>query len=271
MTAMDNARLVALLGDAGAAATWPATPDLRDGIVARITVPSAPDMRPGVVARIGGDGPAPVASPARDPRRTLRILRPLALAAILLIALAGIAAGLGFRLPGFDLERVARTPAAGAGLDLGSPVPIDDALAFDHPAVLVPADRPRPDTAYVLGAGDRSIVTLAWRAAADEPTLPGSDLALSLMAVEAGIEEGLLRKVAGPGTTIEPVDVDGARGWWIAGAPHELLIIRPGDEIGVLRAAIAGDTLVFVRDGTLYRLESALGRDATIEAARSMR
>ena len=47
--------------------------------------------------------------------------------------------------------------------------------------------------------------------------------------------------------------------------------MRPDSTIGVLRAAIAGDTLVFARDGTLYRLESSLGRDATIDVARSMR
>jgi hypothetical protein len=39
----------------------------------------------------------------------------------------------------------------------------------------------------------------------------------------------------------------------------------------VLRSALAGDTLVFARDGTLYRLESALGREATIAMAESMR
>ena len=65
--------------------------------------------------------------------------------------------------------------------------------------------------------------------------------------------------------------MDGARGWWIAGAPHEILVLRPDATVGVLRAAIAGDTLVFARDGTLYRLESSLGRDATLEVARSLR
>ena len=64
--------------------------------------------------------------------------------------------------------------------------------------------------------------------------------------------------------------MNGDRGWWVTGAPHEILIERPGGDIDSFSAAIAGDTLVFARDGTLYRLESALGKDATLAIARSM-
>ena len=63
----------------------------------------------------------------------------------------------------------------------------------------------------------------------------------------------------------------GDRGWWIAGAPHDLLVLRSDGTAGVLTSRLAGDTLVFARDGTLYRLESALGRDATLEIAASLR
>jgi hypothetical protein len=61
------------------------------------------------------------------------------------------------------------------------------------------------------------------------------------------------------------------RGWWIAGAPHDLLVQRPDGITEVISTRLAGDTLVFARDGTLYRLESALGRDATLEIAVSLR
>ena len=45
---------------------------------------------------------------------------------------------------------------------------------------------------------------------------------------------------------------------------------QPDGDIGIVRSALAGDTLLFAREGTLYRLESALGKDATLEIARSM-
>jgi hypothetical protein len=64
--------------------------------------------------------------------------------------------------------------------------------------------------------------------------------------------------------------VNGDPGWWVSGAAHELFVRQPDGDIGIVRSALAGDTLLFARDGTLYRLESALGKDATLEIARSM-
>jgi hypothetical protein len=259
-----DAAVERLLVIAGRDAAWPATPDLRTSVLARIETPEAPDLRPGVLTRIDAE---PV------PRRgTMRALRPLALAAILVIVLAGLAAGLGFSLPGLDLGRTAQTPAATTSpLDLGSPIPMADALALDQPRVLLPAALPPPDEAYELGVDHRRIVSLAWAAAPGDPVLEDTDTFLTLMAVPGTTEEPLIRKSAGPGTTLEPIDVNGDSGWWITGAPHEIMVLRPDGDIGVLRAAVVGDTLVFTRAGTLYRIESALGREATLEIARSLR
>ena len=258
-----DAAVERLLATAGREAAWPATPDLRPGVLARIEAPDAPDLRPGVLTRING-------APARR-GRAMRALRPLAIAAILVILLAGLAAGLGFSLPGLDIGRTAPTPAATRPLDLGSPIPIADALTFDRPSVLLPASLPPPDGAFELGADDRRIVSLAWRASQGDPVLEGTDTFLTLMAVPGTTEEPLIAKAAGPDTRLEPIDVNGDRGWWITGAPHEIMVLRPDGDIDVLRAAVVGDTLVFSRDGTLYRLESALGKEATLEVARSLR
>ena len=121
-----DAAVERLLVAAGREAAWPATPDLRTSVLARIEAPEAPDLRPGVLTRIDG-------VPARR-GPAMRALRPLAIAAILVILVAGLAAGLGFSLPGLDLGRTAQTPAATTSpLDLGSPIPVADALAFDRP------------------------------------------------------------------------------------------------------------------------------------------
>ncbi len=189
---------------------------------------------------------------------------------VALLVIAGVATALGYRLPGLDILFVERLPPAGTGLDLGSPAALDDVLGLERPSVRLPASLPKPEAAFVLGTGDRSIVTVAWRAEGDQPTLAGSDLALTLMAVAGKVDESLIRKLLGPETTIEPVTVGGDRGWWISGAPHEILVLRDDGSVGLVRSAIVGDTLVFARGGTLYRLESALGRDATIAIAQSM-
>ena len=267
---------------AAATAAWPSTPDLRSGVLARI---GALQAEPG-----GAAVPRPV--PATRPTR-LRPVVALALALLVLLALAGVAGGLGFRLPGLDINLVERlpsvaavpgsiapatgpgsfgaTPPAGALSNLGSPIPVADALAFDRPRVLLPASMPAPEVAYVIGAGDRRIVTFAWRAGHGETRIPSSDLALTVMAVPGTAEDALIEKNLDRGSSIQPVSVGDDRGWWISGAPHELLFERPDGQVGTVRSAIAGDTLVFERDGTLYRLESALGRDATIAIAESLR
>lgn len=259
MTTPRGDRVEGLLREAATVATWPPAPDLRTAVVGRIA-------REGLV-------PGPVAdSPALRGRLPVtRLVRPLVLAILALIVLAGVATALGYRLPGLDILFVDRLPPAGSGLDLGLPVPLADVLGRDRPRVLVPSALPAPGTAYELGAGDRRIVTLAYRATAGQATLAGSDLAITVMAVPGEADVGLIKKLLAAGTTLDPVTIGGSRGWWISGAPHEVLVLRPDGTVGTLSSALAGDTLVFSRGGTLYRLESALGRDATIAIAESMR
>jgi len=250
-------RIEALLRSVAGDAAWPPTPDLRHA----------------VVARIGGGATSPVPASAAGSwaRPRVRLVRALVVATLALLLLAGVATALGFRLPGLDVVFVETLPPAGSGLELGTALPLAEARVGEPPRVLVPGSLPEPQTAYVLGAGDARIVTLAWRAAQDRPTLTGTDLELTVTAVEGRTDEVFLSKMLGPGTTIEAVTVGGDRGWWIAGAPHDLLVMRPDGTARVLASRVAGDTLVFSRDGTLYRLESALGRDATLEVAASLR
>ncbi|MDP2350855.1 MAG: hypothetical protein Q8M74_06825 [Chloroflexota bacterium] len=135
----------------------------------------------------------------------------------------------------------------------------------------MPGALPEPKSAFVLGAGDRRMVTLAWRAAAGEPVIAGTDLSLAIAAVPGSTDEGFLTKLLGPATTIGPVDVAGDRGWSISGAAHDLLVQRPDGTVGLVTSRFAGDSLAFARDGTLYRLESALEIAATLEIAASLR
>ena len=209
-----EARLLA----AAEVAEWPATPELRAPVLARIEA-TTPDLRAPVLARIAGTRPEVAPHPIRR-----AFVRGLALALIALVVLAGAAAALGYRLPGLDILFVPTPPTqppAGTRLDLGSPVPLAEALAGEQPRVLVPGALPDPSTAWMAGAGDRTIVSLVWRAAPGEPVLEGSDLSLLLMAVPGTVDGRFLVKALGPDTTIEPVSVDGDAGWWIAGDVHE--------------------------------------------------
>jgi len=268
----------ARLRSAAADAAWPATPDLRDAVLARIaTVPSAD----------GATAPSPRQAPAaqtsvvrRAARPRLPLVRALVLAILALIALAGVAAALGFRLPGLDIVFVDRVPTAsgatGPGVGraemlVGSPVPLAEAREGDVPAVRLPAALPEPTTAWVLGSGEDRIVTVAWAAKEGEPSIEETGLALVLTVAPGGVDRAFLQKSLGPGSTIELARIGDDSGWWIGGANHELFIVDPDGNVGPLASRLAGDVLVFARDGTVYRLESALGRDATIAIAETLR
>lgn len=257
-------RTETLLRAAAAGATWPARPELARAVGLRIGRLAEAELAPR--RRFAQRQAAP---------RSFRLGRAIALAIAALLVLAGIAAALGYGLPGLRIEFTGRPPAgppAGSGLALGTPVPLGDARSLGVPTVLVPGGRfAAPDGVYRSGEGDSTIVTLVYRAAAGEGHLAGSDLSVVVMAVPGDTEQTLITKFVGPGTTVDPVTIGGSRGWWIAGAPHELLIKRPNGDVAVQQAVIAGDTLLFSRGGTLYRIESALGQDATVALAETMR
>jgi hypothetical protein len=266
----------ARLRDAAADAAWPASPDLRDAVLARIAAGPATTAVP--------ERPAPAHHAAQAPRGTrprLSFARALVLAILALIALAGVAAALGFRLPGLDIVFVDRIPTAsgatGPGVDraellVGSPVPIAEALeGGERPAIRLPDALPAPTTAWVLGSGSDRIVTVAWAAKEGEPSIQQSGLAFVLTMAPGGLDRQFLQKSLGPGSTIELARVGDDIGWWIGGARHELFIIDPDGQVAPLESRLAGDVLVFARDGTVYRLESALGKDATMAIAVTLR
>ncbi len=263
------APLDAALRAAAATATFPATPDLRGPVLVRIELAAGP--RAGS-REAGVGGPRIVSSRGR-----VGLVRGLLVAVVILLLFAAVAVAAGFRLPGLEILFGEATPASmrspGAEVGLGRPISLADAMALETPRVLVPAEPrfARPDAVRSLATEAGSIVSLTYAAGVDLPSIPGTDIALIVMAVPGTTDEPLLRKVLGPGSTVEPVEIGGTRGWWISGASHELLVRRDDGTVSYVRVEIAGDTLVFARSGTLYRLESALGRDRTVEIALGLR
>ena len=71
-----------------------------------------------------------------------------------------------------------------------------------------------------------------------------------------------------PGTTIEPVTVDGAAGYWLGNGVHEFFYLDTQGNPQPDTARLAANTLLWERDGVTYRLESALDRDAALALAR---
>jgi hypothetical protein len=158
---------------------------------------------------------------------------------------------------------------AGATYDLGTPVPVARAVDEADWPVAAPADAGDPSAAFV-GRPVGSI-TLVWAPSVDVPEVDDSGIGLVLSALPGTTDAGLVSKRVGPGTTVELVRVGDRAAYWIAGDPHELLVIDPDGRVVTDASRLAGNTLIWTDADITYRLESGLDRDAAVGMAESLR
>jgi hypothetical protein len=215
-------------------------------------------------------GPRRLGWPLRGPRglaaRRPALLAAAALAAVLAVA-ATLAAAPGVRarvehwlgIGAVRVERVERLPATGPGRELGLGRHTTLAGARRVARVRVPAVAALgpPDAVYADPRDGGA--SLVWRARAGLPAA-GNGVG-ALLTVLPGGDVQLVKKLLGAGTSVTAVDVGGGLGVFIAGAPH--VVVPPN--------RLAGNTLLWVRGETTYRLETALGRRAALRLARSVR
>jgi hypothetical protein len=128
-----------------------------------------------------------------------------------------------------------------------------------------------PDEVYLGTGAWQDRVALVYHAAAGAPTV-ADGLGLIVMEWRGGIDDRMARKwLQDRDGHAEVVDIDGDRGYWVSGLPHAIEYL---DEVsGVRRTSsrLVGDVLVWQVEDTVYRIESPLGRDATLAIAESMR
>lgn len=225
-----------------------------------IAYPPTPDLAAAVTERLG-------APPARRSLRH-RLGRPLLLAAILALLLAAAVAALTFVLPGLRLSVVPALPATPTAT-LGDELALGERV---HPGELE-AFGPRlpgaPSAAYVSRDGD--VVSLVYAAADELPEIGDSGIGLLVQRIAGSLEHERIEKlVVEVGASLTPVEVAGDPGFWIEGPPH---LVRYRGQDGIERSQmtrLAGDTLVWERNGTLYRVESGVGLDRTLLLAESI-
>lgn len=80
----------------------------------------------------------------------------------------------------------------------------------------------------------------------------------------------LFDKLAGPGTQIESVDVNGGRGVWLSGKEHVFVYVDEFREPYEETSRLAGNTLVWERGELLLRLEADISKKDALEIARSV-
>ena len=256
---------------------WPATPDMRAAVRTRITAPATPRLL----------RPSP-----------FRLTRPLLFAIVLLALLAAVAAAVILGLPGLRITVVdtlptpnvpavtgtpppnATPPASvpanlpGSNLQLGRAVSLAEATRVLGTRILLP-DLPgtdEPDAVYLERIDGVPVVTLTWGVRPDlPPATAGSDVGLLITQFEATIDQGLMTKALDQGATVEAVRVGAHRALWISGDAHILFFRRAGQNSIESLIRLVGDTLAVEWDGQIVRLESSLGKVASLDLAATLR
>jgi hypothetical protein len=293
----DDAALETVLRSLAPSIDWPsAAPVTPDG------APAGPDIATRVRARIVA-GERPPASRSWWDLRGRRVSRALVLAVVALLALAIAAGAVGLRLPGLrfifgepppsavpsptapavvspgasSTARPTATPTptlppiAGMKLGLGQQVSLDEVEGLTGVPVRLPVDdRLGPPDAVWVDRGRANQIAYVWAADADLPETSEPGVGLVFMRFGGRTDDGFYQKVIGSGTHITRVDVGGHDGWWIDGDMHFFFYQDPNGRFVDDGRRWVGDALVWTDGTTTYRIESQLGRDATIALAESM-
>ena len=291
MTRLDDAGLEAALRSLSSSIDWPrATPATSTGVTA------GPDIATRVRVRLSD----PARRPGRSwsPRGWRPLRRSLALALVALLGLALVAGAAGLGLPGLRIllgggptppptaappptttasgrPTPSPTPTVPAGLGgqmrLGELVSVDVVEARTGIPVRLPTDaRVGTPAAVWIDPTRANQVAYVWTANATLPETREPGIGLVLMRFDGTVDSGFYEKVLGSGTKLERVTVAGHQGYWIEGDPHFFYYVRNGSVAVDESRRWVGDALVWSDGSTTYRLESSLGKDASIEVAESI-
>ena len=133
-----------------------------------------------------------------------------------------------------------------------------------------PIDLPPPDSVQLVSWGGGQQVAMIWNESEELPEVFETGVGLLLIQFEARVDEQLLLKAASQETLIEPVEVNGVRGYFFSRAPHTVYFESPDRLIASDTIRLAGNVLIWMSDGVTYRMESDLGRERSIELAESL-
>lgn len=217
-------------------------------------------------------------------RRSFAWGRALALAAAVLLVVASLNAYTPTRdaIAGFlnlhtTVNRVPalQTPSAkpGQALGLGTPTTLSQARSRVAWAIRVPPALGQPDAVYVADppAGPTGgEVTLVYT---NHPGItPSGQTGVSVLLTEArgAVNEQFFGKTVGPDATIEQVEVNGHRGWWISGAPHVFVFTDANGNAYFDTLRLATNTLIVDDGGTIVRIEGNMTKAQALQLASSL-
>jgi hypothetical protein len=225
------------LFELGGRIDFPDTPELTDDVAARLTLPDSP-------------------------KKSVRWwLVAAAVVAFLVLALPGPRAAIAdlLGIGAVQISLVDSLPRADAlGLLPGDELSLDEAVAAAPYPILSPGSAPDVVVLHKTPAGPA--ITAGYGRNPD-------GYRLLVTQIPAGVEEFALQKLISPATTVTPVDVHGAPGFWIEGGPHVVVLIADDGSIVEDSARLVGNTLLFERDGVTVRIEGGFDLAQALQVA----
>jgi len=231
--------------------------------------------------------------PGRHARRRVPLVACLVAAAIvvLVIALPGprraVARWLGFESvriePGVTVPTTTTTTATRAtsgassvvtsvepNIDLGPAVSIGEAESQTGMPDPTPAVLGAPQSIHVVEPPKSGQILLVYSPSDLVPQSDVTGVGALVSVMPAHIESGFFRKTLGTDSTVRPVDFDGVHAFWIEGSPHQLFFEVGQDQVAQDTLRLATNTLLWERDGHLYRLEADVPLATAVKIARSI-
>lgn len=271
---MSDAELEAALRDLAGAVMSPAAPGLARAVRLRIAA---------------GDGGAASRSVGWNlPTFGRPLQRALLFAVAAVLGIAGIAAALGFGLPGLrfvfgpSTSPTALTPTASPAarhtatplddLDLGQavdPAMLNQAAGYDALLPTLPELGP-PLAVYVDRQPPHARVSAIYPARAGFPAAGGSQVAVLVTEFPGRIEEGFFQKQIDPDTTVQPVTVGDHPGFWVSGQPHRLMYVELDGSVKTDSIRLVGNVLAWTAGDLTVRIEGAPDLATALRIAASM-
>jgi hypothetical protein len=226
---------------------WPDTPDIAAAVSVRLAAPPRP--RRWILARPAWQVAIAVAA--------------LVIAVVMAVppARSAVLDWLGLRSVRIE-HREPRPSTFGRGLQLGTPVTLDQARRRAGFPVRVPGALGPPAAVYFSENPAR--IDLVYR--------DGKRVGVLVTELRATATP-VIEKAIGAASRFERLEVAGDRAYFISGAQHGFAYIPAGtQEPAFEEQRLAGNTLLVERsDGLLLRIEGKLDRDAAVRIAESVR
>jgi hypothetical protein len=162
------------------------------------------------------------------------------------------------------------TAPIAAVLNLGPAVSIDQAMSQTGLPDPTPALLGDPQSVHVVTPPESGQIVLVYAPSDLVTQSPVTGVGALVSVMPAHIEEGFFQKTLGPGATVRPIEFNGQSGYWIEGSPHQLMFDMGNGQILPDTLRLATNTLLWERDGHVYRLEADISLETAERIAQSV-